>query len=208
MGADLSTARLQRLTEMGFSVAESRIALEATGGDVDRAAILLTRRRREREQAAGGALAYRINEFLREQRPWQEFFERFLWPEHMRERVQTNLLYYRGNYAIICGGCTVLGVLAQPSLLVVAGLVAATFYGAIEWGDEVVPVLNQRLALEQRATAAALMSCVLVNYSGFAPKVFRIVILCAGLVLSHAAFRARSLQARWAFFKNEVEKTD
>ena len=90
----------------------------------------------------------------------------------------------------------------------VAGLVAATFYGAIEWGDDVVPVLNQRLALEQRATAAALMSCVLVNYSGSAPKVFRIVILCAGLVLSHAAFRARSLQARWAFFKNEVEKTD
>ena len=111
MGADMSTARLQTLTDMGFSVAESRLALEATNGDVARAADLLARRREAREAASGGAAARRINQLLQEQRPWNEFFDRFMWPEHLSERVQTNLLYYRANYAIISAAITLLSVL-------------------------------------------------------------------------------------------------
>ena len=47
----MSTDRLRRLQEMGFSVADSRVALEATNGDVDKAAELLTRRRQAEEAA-------------------------------------------------------------------------------------------------------------------------------------------------------------
>ena len=97
MGAEMSTARLKALTDMGFTVAESRMALEATGGDVQQAANLLARHRARREAEAGGALALHINDLLREQRPWNEFFERFLWPEHLSERIQTNLQYYRAK---------------------------------------------------------------------------------------------------------------
>ena len=125
MGADISTANVSQLTDMGFSVEDSRAALQATMGDVARAAELLSARQAQMEREAGGPLAFRINNLLREQRvsdrtikrrafalrpgvlrsrarllasqPWNEFFERFLWPEHLAERVQTNLLYYRGK---------------------------------------------------------------------------------------------------------------
>ena len=97
MGAGMSSAHLKVLTDMGFGETESRMALEAAAGDVNAAAEYLARRRAARQQAEGGAIAFRINELLREQRPWPEFFERFLWPEHLSERVQTNLLYYRAK---------------------------------------------------------------------------------------------------------------
>ena len=204
MGADLST-QMGTLTQMGFSVAESRMALEASGGDVERAAALLIARREAQDRQAGGALARRIKNVLREQRPWNEFLERFMWPEHLGERVQTNLLYYRGNYLVICGGLSVVGILLQPSLLVVAGLVGATFYGAAEWGDAPVPGLNQPATFEQRMCAAGFASAALVNYSGVLDKVGRIGLLCAALVLGHASFRARSIAARCTPLRFEPE---
>ena len=209
MGAEMSTARMKQLTDMGFTVAESRIALEAAGGDVTRAAELLVARRNQQQAAAGGVFAARINQILSEQRPWNEFFERFLWPEHLAERVQTNLLYYRANYILICGGGTLVGVLLQPSLLVIACIVGGIFYGAIEWGDRrPVPGLNQPLALDQRLSAAALASAGVVHSSGCFGQACRIAVVCGGIVLGHAAFRARSLAARWSFFKDSVERTD
>ena len=93
MGATSSTARLDRITALGFSVAEARLALEHTNGDVDRAILLLLAKRRQ-EAAAEQGLANRVNAILRRQRPWPEFFERFLWPEHLHERLSTNLVYY------------------------------------------------------------------------------------------------------------------
>ena len=91
MGATSSTARLDRLTALGFSVAEARLALEHTNGDVDRAILCLLAKRR-RDASAGQGLANRVNAILRTQRPWPEFFERFLWPEHLQERLSTNLV--------------------------------------------------------------------------------------------------------------------
>ena len=68
---------------------------------------------------------------FREQKSWNEFFERFMWPEHPREHIQTNLLYFRANYAIICCGITIVSVLVRPSLLVVTGLIGGLFAGAL-----------------------------------------------------------------------------
>ena len=93
MGEVQSTARLKRLTDLGFTVAESRAALDAAEGDVDRAEALL----RSKQQSEGGPIGRRINALLREQRPWDDFFARFLWPEHLSERVQTNLYFYRAK---------------------------------------------------------------------------------------------------------------
>lgn len=246
MGAELSTQRVRALTEMGFGVTESRLALEATNGNVSQAAALLTARRREREQAEGGVLARRINALLREQRPWGEFFGRFLWPEHLPERVQTNLFYFRANClprhsylmctkhafpgphmrfaslmrlfvreavrarspsdALICAGLTLLAVLIRPALLLIAGLSASLLAGAIAWSDtQPVPILNQPLGIEQRVAATALANAVLINVSGHTADVARILFVCAGVVLAHAAFRARSLASRWSFFKESID---
>ena len=94
-------------------------------------------------------------------------------------------------------------------LLIIAGLVGATVYGAVEWGDQrPVPVLEQPLRFEQRLTAALLASAAMVQLSGTSGQVARVSLLCAGLTLTHATFRARSMAARWAKFKEDATKMD
>lgn len=208
MGVSASTERISQLTAMGYSVTESRMALEATGGNVQRAAAILVERRRRAEAAAGGVFALRVNHFLRTQRPWQEFFERFLWPEHWLERVETNLVYYRANYAIVAAAAALVHLLAQPGLLVLAAAGAGLHVGAHAWGDTPVPGLERPLPLGQRLAAASLASSLLVSWSGSSRPVLRVVLTAGGLVLAHASFRARSLAARWSFFKESVEKED
>ena len=206
MGNTLATERMRQLTDPSvadppFSVAEARLALEATKGDVTKAkALLLARRAQE-----GGMLGERINRFLREQRPWDEFMGRFLWPEHLDERVQTNLLFYRANYAIVCAGITLVGMLLQPSLLLTTAAVGALMGGAIGWNE---PIMGQRLALDQRLAAAGLVSSVVVHSSGSGHRMARIALVCGGGCFGHAAFRARSIAARWSYFKDGVEKED
>ena len=117
MGNTPTTARLQHLTNLGFTVAESRAALRHTDGDVEKAAAILQRLRRQKAARANSAagLVDRVNDLLREQKPWSEFFERFLWPEHIDERLQTNLLYYRANYLVVTGGVVIVALLLQPA---------------------------------------------------------------------------------------------
>jgi len=120
--------------------------------------------------------------------------------------VQTNLFYYRGNYTIVCAGVALVGVLLQPALLAVTSLSAAVVGGAIAWGDtQRVPILNQPLTIEQRTTLGVMAAAVLVNMSGRTGDAARVAIVCAGLVLAHATFRARNLAARWSFFKESIE---
>ena len=61
MGAEGSTARLQALVDMGFSPVEARLTLEATSGNVERAAELLKAHRRERERAQTESRASRAS---------------------------------------------------------------------------------------------------------------------------------------------------
>ena len=209
MGAEGSTTRLQALVEMGFSVVEARLALEATSGNVERAAELLKAHRRERERAQGGPLVARINAFLRNQQPWSEFFDKFLWPEHLHERIETNLLYYRANYAIICGAIVGISALQQPKLLALLGASIALHYGASEWDGRMPAEWNMApLRLNQRLVIALIGSSLLVNWLDATATVMRVSVLCAGVVLGHASFRARTLNSRWAYFKSSVEKSD
>ena len=113
------------------------------------------------------------------------------------------------SYAIICFGICLVCVLLQPMMLIIAALVGAAFYGAVEWGDtRPIPVLEQPLQLSQRVTAAALAAAAVVHMSGTSGQVARVMLLCGGVTLGHAAFRARTLAARWAHFKDRVEKAD
>ena len=56
--------------------------------------------------------------------------------------------------------------------------------------------------------AAAMASAVVVHMSGSVSRIARVALLCAGLCLGHAAFRARTVAARWSFFKDQAEKVD
>lgn len=208
MGNVAATERLQRLLDLGFSVEESRLALEATSGDVDAAIAILMARRKQANQHK--TFAERINYVLKQQRPWGEFFERFLWPEHFDERVRTNLFYYRANYLVLSLGLMVVAVLSQPALLLLAILNAALLAAALCMrDDEPLPFTSIVLDRNQRVGAVGLSALASVNSSGHASTVCRVLILCAGLILAHATFRARSISARWSFFKAEAaEKLD
>ena len=210
MGATSSTARLDRLTALGFSVAEARLALEHTNGDVDRAILCLLAKRR-RDASAEQGLANRVNAILRTQRPWPEFFERFLWPEHLQERLSTNLVYYEANYVILCSGVALVAILLNPSLLFVMTLVAALVGSAAAWDGDVNALAPQLgvaapLALQQRLAVAGLGSSLIVNSTGHATPICRVALLCTGVVVAHASFRARSLKSRFAFFQEELKE--
>jgi hypothetical protein len=228
---------VQVLMDLGYPVHECREALAANGGDVDRAAVWLQARRQR-------PFGERLNAILRTQRPWNEFFERFLWPEHLHERVQTNLHYYRGNYLVICFAILLLALLANPMLLLVAVVIAGvrplfatrpppsapasvpyvfdackpvaqpmlplpmmqSATAALCWDDTTpLPFLNQPLRLDQRLAVSGLASTVAIHQSGSTAMLGRAALLCGGIVLSHATFRARSLSARWAHFAKDVK---
>ena len=200
MGAEVSTARLDRLTALGFSVAEARLALEATKGDVDQAERLLLQERARK----GHGFAQQINALLRTQKPWPEFFERFLWPEHLQERVATNLVYYQANYLVLCGGILIVSVLLHPGLLLVALLIGGLFGGAVVWNGDGLG-LDTPLTLHQRFIGAGLGSSLVINWTGNANAICRVALLCAGVVVAHASFRARSLKARWTYLQEEMK---
>jgi len=219
--------------QRGYSEAEAHVAWRAAGGDHMRALRVLEERRREREH--GGALVRQINELLSEQRPWNEFFARFLWPEHLYARTQTNLLYafqpkrpaqtlvgslshaltlihancryYRANYVIIVAGVWLVGALAMPTLLVCTALCGMALATASNWGDaQPIPLLDQPLSFEQRLTAATLASAAIISWVNCLSQACRVLLLAFGLVLGHATFRARSLSARWAEFVHEAKQ--
>ena len=79
-------------------------------------------------------------------------------------------------------------------------------WGAAEWGDtRPVPVLNQPLEFQQRLCAAGLASALLVQMSGSTALISRVLLVCGGVTLGHATFRARSLAARWSRFKSDAK---
>lgn len=207
MGAEFSTERLNRLTALGFDAASCRTALDACDGDVGRAEALLREQARSRRDANSEQFGVRINTILREQRPWSEFSERFLWPEHPRERLLTNLVYYRANYVVLCAAATLVFFLLTPQLLLTAAMVAMTFGSAVTLGDAPLPGLGQ-LNLEQRLALATVPAAWLLNTSGSAGALLRLASVCAGLVLAHATFRARSLSSRWKYLHEQFKGTE
>jgi len=116
---------------------------------------------------------------------------------------------YRANYAILCAGIIGIASLLQHRLLMVVGGSIALHYVGAEW-DGRLPADWQTppLRLEQRLTASLFGSVLLAHYMDATSRLMRVGILCGGLVLGHATFRARSLSARWAFFRDSVEKQD
>ena len=63
--------------------------------------------------------------------------------EHLDERLQTNLLYYRANYLVVTGGVVIVALLLQPALLLCAVLCAVLIVGAAAF-TEPVPGLDAR----------------------------------------------------------------
>ena len=197
---------LQLLLDAGFDPSAAAAALDACDGDAQRALQHLRRRNRQSTSAATHAnvadahsLVDTLNTILREQRPWAEFAERFLLPDHPRERLLTNLLYYRGNYCVITCFCVAVGLLLQPTLLLASLGSAGLVFAAMTYEES-------SFTLEQRLSAAGLSAAVLLHRSGAVMGVARIAIVCFGICGTHAMFRARSLSSRWRHLYEQMKQ--
>ncbi|KAL1514601.1 hypothetical protein AB1Y20_003695 [Prymnesium parvum] len=148
-------------------------------------------------------------DFLRP-RPWNEFFDRFLFPEHLYDRVRTNLGYYQGNYCLIALAVLALTLLSSATFFLTSLAVAAVIAVATGWDSATpIPVINQPLGTQERLCVAALGSALLFHWSGSMQHLSRAASVSAVLVLTHATFRARSLSARWhRFTKDATSKCD
>jgi len=90
-------------------------------------------------------------------------------------------------------------------------LVVAFVGGAAAWDGDVNALAPQLgiaapLSLQQRLVVAGLGSSLIVNSTGHATSICRLALLCTGVVVAHASFRARSLKSRFAFFQEELKQ--
>ena len=147
-------SHMASLLAMGYTHKDAKRALDDADGDLTRAAHLLKQRNQPSTHA------HKINNLLQEQKSWAEFTERFLYPDHPRERILTNLLYYRANYALICALCTLLFLLLNPAVLLAAAASSLLLLIAFVYDT---PALH----LEQRLAMAGLGASLILQRSGF-----------------------------------------
>mmetsp|Transcript_1110 Transcript_1110/g.3313 ORF Transcript_1110/g.3313 Transcript_1110/m.3313 type:complete len:219 (-) Transcript_1110:178-834(-) len=194
-----SDPRVQQLLELGFWLPDCEQALEAAEGDLEKAAAILLSAEVELQHK----VVRRINGYLCQVRPWSEFFDHFLWPEHLQERVDTNVAHYHANYAVICVFLAVIWTAAVPGLLLRLLLSALLAVLALADQEGAIPSLGQ-IPGEMVVVAAGGVALLLLMPYVF--SVARLTLLCGAVVLGHASFRARSLPSRWSRFSKTVQK--
>ncbi|CAM9145095.1 unnamed protein product, partial [Phaeothamnion confervicola] len=139
----------------------------------------------------------------RDARPWAEFTAEFKAPRAwaratLEPRVLTNLLYYRGNYALITVACIAAAVATTPQLFL-AGAVAAGAVAVLlpqDGGDDLI-IAGRHFDNNERMFLLA--AALLVAVSWVRTQLLRL--FCAAAVgvaisLGHAALRPRNIRSR------------
>lgn len=136
----------------------------------------------------------------KEMRPWGEFMAGFKVPEmnaaHLEERVTTNFLHYRSNYAAVCGVLILLQVFLSPMLLVAVPLaivlccyVLIVHKRPIKIGDVVISTYGKQ-------TACAMFCLFFFAISGVLERLVWIVLYCVSTCGLHLIFRPRNMSAK------------
>jgi len=136
----------------------------------------------------------------REMRPWSEFMAGFKVPDlnaaHLEERVTTNFLHYRSNYAAICAVLILLQVFLSPMLLVAVPLaivfccyVLVVHKRPVKIGDVVISTYGKQ-------TACAIFCLFFFAVSGVLERLVWIIIYCVFTCGLHLIFRPRNMSAK------------
>merc|ERR1711865_204414 len=117
-------------------------------------------------------------------RPWNEFCDGFAKPSNLEERLNTNFIYYRSNYAVLLVVLTLLSVVSSPRsfLFVLLGICGAGLFA------------------KNRAMASGILGFGLLM--GSRSLLYGILL---GLVvcLLHVIFRTRSIKSRFSAAMDE-----
>lgn len=135
-----------------------------------------------------------------EMRPWSDFFATFKQPQfqlkHLEQRIVTNFLHYRTNYAFVCLGVLALQVLMAPMIIfsafTIAGLWAYLFAihkKPLIAGDIVLDATKKKLLF-------AGVACFLLVITGTLERLLWTIIYSVLLCGLHMVFRPRSVSSK------------
>lgn len=119
--------------------------------------------------------------------------------EGLRERSNTNLVYYQANYLVVVGFGLLWVCLSRPAFAVAVAASAASGYYVFAAMDGAA-VVGGRVVSRRRVAQAWLGASLVLFLLVGRVAVLVALLVTLGLVVLHAAFRKRSLKARGANF--------
>ncbi|CAM9549057.1 unnamed protein product [Discosporangium mesarthrocarpum] len=145
-------------------------------------------------------------------RPWGEFFARFKAPREwsltaLDERVTTNVLHYRGNYAAILSGSLLVSIISSFSVLValVLSLVLIVYLFPSGKDNRVVVIAGREPDRAERMAVAVIGVSCLLGFSGAVYSILYSLGLALLGCLVHAIFRPRNPQSKLNRLSEEVK---
>ena len=136
----------------------------------------------------------------REMRPWGEFMAGFKVPEmnaaHLEERITTNFLHYRSNYAAVCGVLILLQVFLSPMLLVAVPLAVVLCTYVLIVHKRPIKISDVVISTYGKQTSCAIFCLFFFAISGVLERLVWIIIYCVGTCGLHLVFRPRNLSAK------------
>ncbi|CAM9613456.1 unnamed protein product [Choristocarpus tenellus] len=147
--------------------------------------------------------------------PWGEFFAHFKAPREwtlkvMDERVTTNVLHFRGNYATITCGALLVSIITSPSVLLALSFCLALWvylFPSGEGNDRVVCIGERELEKPERVALAVIGILCIVGLSGALYRILFYGGVGFLLCLVHAVFRPRSMKSKATRLSEEVKST-
>ncbi|CAM9409237.1 unnamed protein product [Heterosigma akashiwo] len=124
---------------------------------------------------------------------------------HLEQRITTNFLHYRSNYATIAVVVVACSILMSPGLLVSLFLSLGLCLYFIPASDRVVMLGDRELNRNERITVAVAGSFVLLSVTGNFYRLLRIILTAAGICGLHMVFRPRNIRSKANRFYEEAK---
>lgn len=132
----------------------------------------------------------------KELRPWDIFFSSFQVPQweskHLQQRMSTNSIYFRSNYAVVCLVLLGLRIVFSPMLLIELLLVGALCFYGIFVVKHPVAVGEFVIDSRERLIICVVTSFLFMTLTGAMASLLWSFILCFVLCGSHMVFHIRN----------------
>lgn len=136
----------------------------------------------------------------KEIRPWGEFFGDFKPPEMkqslIEDRVTTNFLHYRSNYAVICAVLLLLQVFLSPMLIVAVPLAVTFCCYILIVHKKTIKIGDIVITDSHKQTACAIFCLFFFAITGILERLVWIIIYCIFTIGLHLILRPRNISSK------------
>lgn len=131
---------------------------------------------------------------------WSEFFGVFKVPQwnikHLEQRVTTNFLHYRSNYALICSMVALLQILFNPFVLLALICVVSFCIYLLVLVKKPILIGDFTIQGTGKFYLCAVVSVLFLAISGAMEQILWICIYCLLVCVLHMVFRPRSVTSK------------